>query len=115
METDYQVSEYSKVANAVGAAAGDIITEYTALIHMDQKGDYLVPGDEGIEVYGSYERALERAKDIAVKKAEERARMQSQEGGLKTDVDVKEDFFRLPAGDRMLVETKVTASVRIII
>ena len=115
METDYQVSEYSKVANAVGAAAGDIITEYTALIHMDQKGDYLVPGDEGIEVYGSYERALERAKDIAVKKAEERARMQSQEGGLKTDVDVKEDFFRLPAGDRMLVETRVTASVRIII
>ena len=41
--------------------------------------------------------------------------MQSQEGGLKTDVDDKEDFFRLPAGDRMLVETKVTASVRIII
>ena len=115
METESSVSEYSGVANAVGAAAGDIITEYTTLIHMDNKGDYLLSGSGDMAVYGSYEKALEDAKNIAIRKAEERARMQTQEGGLKTDVDVKEDFFRLPAGDRMLVETRVTASVQIII
>ncbi len=115
LETESSVSEYSRVANAVGAAAGDIITEYTALIHMDKKGDYLLSGGDEMAVYGSYEKAMEDAKAIAVRKAEERARMQTQEGSLKTDIDVKEDFFRLPAGDRMLVETKVTASVQILL
>lgn len=115
LETEGSVSEYSGVANAVGAAAGDIITEYTTLIHMDKKGDYLLSGGEEMTVYGSYEKALRDAKAIAVRKAEQRARMQTVEGNLKTDVDVKEDFFRLPAGDRMLVETRVTASVQILL
>lgn len=115
LETEGSVSEYSGVANAVGAAAGDIITEYTTLIHMDSKGDYLLSGGEEMTVYGSYEKALRDAKAIAVRKAEERARMQTVEGNLKTDVDVKEDFFRLPAGDRLLVETRVTASVQILL
>ena len=115
MGTESSVSEYSKVANAVGAAAGDIITEYTALIHMDKKGDYLVSGGAEMTVHGSYEKALDEAKMIAAAKAEERARMQTGEGSLKTGIDIKEDFFRLPAGDRMLVETRVTASVQIIL
>ena len=115
LETEGITSEYSKVANAVGAAAGDIITEYTAVITVSKKGDYLLAGGEEMAVYGSYEKALEDAQVITIRKAEERARMQTQEGGLRTDVDVKEDFFRLPAGDRMLVETRVTASVQIII
>ena len=115
LKTEYSVSEYSGVANAVGAAAGDIITEYTTLIHMDNKGNYLLSGGDEMCDFASYEKALEEAKTIAVTKAEERARMQTKEGGLRTDLDVIEDFFRLPAGDRMLIETRVTASVQIVL
>ena len=115
LETETSVSELSGVANAVGAAAGDIITEYTAVIRVSKTGDYLVTGGEELAVYGSYDAALRDAKDLARRRAEEKARMQTAEGSLKTDVDVKEDFFRLPAGDRVLVETKVTASAQIML
>ena len=115
LETKSRVSEFSKVANAIGAAAGDIITEYTAVIQMSKKGDYYLTGGDVMGVYGSYDRALEDAKELARSKAEERARMQTPEGDLKTEFDVREDFFRLPAGDKVLVKTEVTASVRIII
>ena len=71
--------------------------------------------NEYLEKSGNEECPFTFGKYTGQEDEEERARMQSQEGGLKTDVDVKEDFFRLPAGDRMLVETRVTASVRIII
>ncbi|MBQ7702874.1 MAG: hydantoinase/oxoprolinase family protein [Firmicutes bacterium] len=115
LETDKSVSELSGVANAVGAAAGDIITEYTAVIRVSKTGDYLLSGGEELVVCGSYDVALEAAKDLALRKAEEKARMQTGEGTLKTDVEVKEDFFRLPAGDRVLVETRVTASAQIML
>ena len=115
LETKSRVSEFSKVANAIGAAAGDIITEYTAVIQMSKKGDYYLTGGDVMGVYGSYDRALEDAKELARSKAEERARMQTPEGDLKTEFDVREDFFRLPAGDKVLVKTEVTASVQIII
>ncbi len=115
LETDSRTSEFSKVANAVGAAAGDIITEYTAVIQMSKTGDYYLTGGDVVGVYGSYDRALEDAKELARTKAEERARMQTPEGRLKTEFDVREDFFRLPGGDSVLVKTEVTASVQIIL
>ena len=115
METGHKVPEYSMVANAVGAACGDIVTEYTLWIRENQDGNFMVTGGDGMEALGSYKRALERAEEIARAKAEAKARMQTDEGSLKVNIDKEEDFFRMPAGDSVLVETKVTASVQIII
>lgn len=113
LETESVTSEYSKVANAVGAAAGEIITEYTAVITMSKTGDYLLAGGDLIQVYGSYDDALEEAKNLAREKAEKKARMQNAEGTIDVSFDVKEDFFRLPAGDSVLVKTRVTASAQV--
>ena len=41
--------------------------------------------------------------------------MQTLEGTLKTEVDIDEDKFMLPAGSSVLISTKVTASVQIMI
>ncbi|MBQ6089251.1 MAG: hypothetical protein IJK95_06810, partial [Firmicutes bacterium] len=114
METDQETSEYSKVANAVGAAAGDIVTEYTVVIRV-QGEEYIMSGGDETKVFDSYIEAVEEAERIAVAKAEEKARMQTLEGTLKTEVDIDEDKFMLPAGSSVLISTKVTASVQIMI
>ena len=114
METDQETSEYSKVANAVGAAAGDIVTEYTVVIRV-QGEEYVMSGGDETKVFDSYIEAVEEAERIAVAKAEEKARMQTLEGTLKTEVDIDEDKFMLPAGSSVLISTKVTASVQIMI
>ena len=92
----------------------EINERYKNVVRYHARFYYLTGGDV-MGVYGSYDRALEDAKELARSKAEERARMQTPEGDLKTEFDVREDFFRLPAGDKVLVKTEVTASVQIII
>ena len=114
METDSILSEYSKVANAVGAAAGDIVTEYTVVIRV-QGEKYIMSGGDETKVFESYKEAIDEAKSIALKKAETKARQQTAEGSLKSSVDVEEDIFQLPAGATVLISTKVTASIQIII
>ena len=114
LETRQITSEYSKVANAVGAAAGDIVTEYTVVIRV-QGEEYIMSGGEETKVFESYYEAIEEAKQIAILKAQEKARMQTLEGDLDTSVEINEDKFMLPAGSSVLISTKVTASVQIII
>ncbi|MBQ1401390.1 MAG: hypothetical protein IIY99_03485, partial [Firmicutes bacterium] len=114
LETRQITSEYSKVANAVGAAAGDIVTEYTVVIRV-QGEEYIMSGGEETKVFESYYEAIEEAKQIAILKAQEKARMQTLEGNLDTSVEINEDKFMLPAGSSVLISTKVTASVQIII
>ncbi len=114
METTQETSEFSKVANAVGAAAGDIVTEYTVVIRVAGE-EYVMSGGDVTKVFESYVEAVEEAERIAVAKAEEKARMQTLEGVLKTTVDIDEDKFMLPAGSSVLISTKVTANVQIMI
>ena len=114
LETEQMTSEYSKVANAVGAAAGDIVTEYTVVIRVMGE-EYIMSGGDVTRVFESYYEAIEEAERIAVKMAEEKARMQTDEGEIKTSVDIDEDKFTLPAGSSVLISTKVTASVQILI
>ncbi len=114
METTQETSEYSKVANAVGAAAGDIVTEYTVVIRVAGE-EYVMSGGDETKVFESYLEAVEEAEKLAIAKAEEKARMQTLEGELKTSVDIDEDKFMLPAGSSVLISTKVTASVQIMI
>ena len=114
METSQMTSEYSKVANAVGAAAGDIVTEYTVVIRV-QGETYVMSGGDVTKVFDSYYDALDEAKRIAIEKAESKARQQTHEGSLDTTVDIDEDKFMLPAGTSVLLSTKVTASVQIMI
>ena len=114
METDQMTSEYSKVANAVGAAAGDIVTEYTVFIRVMGE-EYVMSGGDVTRVFERYSEAIEEAERIAVQMAEGKARMQTAEGELKTSVDIDEDKFTLPAGSSVLISTKVTASVQILI
>ena len=113
LETGHMTSNYSKVANAVGAAAGDIVTEYTVLIRV-QGETYVMSGGDVTKVFDSYYEALDEAKSIATEMAESRARQQTHEGRLDTKVDIDEDKFLLPAGSSVLLSTKVTASVQII-
>ncbi len=114
LETEGILNEYSKVANAVGAAAGDIVTEYTVVIRV-QGEEYVMSGGDVTKVFESYSEAVDEAEMIARSKAEEKARQQTLEGELRTDVNIEEDKFQLPAGSSVLISTKVTARVQIII
>lgn len=113
METGYMMNEYSKVANAVGAASGDIVTEYTMVIRV-QGEKYIMSGGDETKIFESYSEAVKEAEVIARSKAEEKARMQTLEGELRTDIDIEEDKFMLPAGSSVLISTRVTARVQII-
>ena len=113
LNTGELVPEFSMVANAVGAAAGDIITEYTVIIREDQNGNFIMSGGDGLKEFGSYDKAMEAAKETARVMAETKARTQAKQGTLITTVDVDEDFFQMPAGTRLLVESRITASVKI--
>jgi len=88
--------EYALVANAIGAAVGSVVSEYIVSVERTRPGsfgNYMVTGGESVETFESYGKAMERAKEIAVIRASERARSQGAEGALKTSTIVQEDFF----------------------
>ena len=114
METVGIIPEYSQVANAIGAAAGDIVTEFTATIRTGMKEDYVLTAGDKAEYFEDYDEAVRAARETAIRIATEKARVQTSEGTIKTTVDVEEDFFRLPAGTSVLIGTRVTARAQIV-
>ena len=106
--------EYAHVANAVGAAAGSIVAEYTVRISRYGTSRFLVGGADHQAIFSSYKEALDFGKKTASEKALEKAMKQGAEGDPQVDVEVDENFYRQRNDDTgVLIETRITGSVRI--
>jgi len=113
-ETEGIMPEYAHVANAVGAAAGSIVAEYTVRISRYGISRFLVGGADHQAIFSSYKEALAFGKQIASEKALEKAIKQGAEGDPHVDVEVDENFYRQRSDDTgVLIETRITGSVRI--
>ena len=115
MQTDGVYPEFAGVANAIGAAVGNVRAEYTVRIEPDAqlhpKYDYLITGGEGIIGTNNYKTALDKATEIATQRAIERARAQGATGELKIDVTYDEEKFKINGyGKSIFVGNRVTAT-----
>ncbi len=111
--TEADIPEYAKVANAIGAAVGSIVSEYVVKIepcaYKGGFGNYMVTGGEEVVAFEYYDQALEEAKRIASERAYQRAVDQGAKGDIKVDVAVFEDYYDIASGEaaRLFLETKV--------
>ena len=113
-ETNGVIPEYAHVANAVGAAAGRILAEYTVRITRYGLSRFMVGGADHQAIYNSYSKALKFGKQVAAEKALEKAKKQGAEGDLHAEMTVDENFYRQRDDDTgVLIETRITGSVRI--
>lgn len=107
------VPEWGKVANAIGAAAGNITCSYTVRIEPNmnrQLGyDYCLMGPNGFEGYNEYEEALDAAQRLAKEAAFAKAQAQGAHGKVDVTVNIDEDFYRVTEGSNsVFVQTVVT-------
>lgn len=104
--TDADVPEYAKVANAIGAAVGTVISEYVVRISkstsQEHFGLYRITGGEEFQYFEAYEDAIEEAKAIAGRRAKEKALAEGAKTELKVDIQVEEDFYALTTEDSKL-------------
>lgn len=111
--TEADIPEYAKVANAIGAAVGSIVSEYVVKIepcaYKGGFGNFMVTGGAEVVTFEYYDQALEEAKRIAEERAYQRAMDQGAKGDIKVDVAVFEDYYDLVGGEaaRLFLETKV--------
>ena len=108
------VPEWGKVANAIGAAAGNITCSYSVRIEPNmnrQLGyDYCLMGPNGFEGFNEYNEALEAAKTLAETAVKEKAQSQGARGEIKVKMKVDEDFYQVHEGSNsVFVLTVVTA------
>lgn len=115
LNTDGEFPEFAGVANAIGAAVGNVRASYTVRIEPDAqlhpKYDYLITGGEGIIGTNNYKTALDKATEIATQRAIERARAQGAVGEIKVDVTYDEEKFKINGyGKTIFVGNRVTAT-----
>lgn len=108
------VPEWGKVANAIGAAAGNITCSYSVRIEPNmnrQLGyDYCLMGPNGFKGFDEYNEALEAAKTLAETAVKEKAESQGARGEIKVKTKVDEDFYQVHEGSNaVFVLTVVTA------
>ncbi len=108
------VPEWGKVANAIGAAAGNITCSYSVRIEPNmnrQLGyDYCLMGPNGFKGFNEYNEALEAAKTLAETAVKEKAESQGARGEIKVKTKVDEDFYQVHEGSNaVFVLTVVTA------
>lgn len=112
--TDADVPEFAKVANAIGAAVGTVISEYVVRISKDTSEDtlgmYSVSGLSEPLYIESYEEAVEEAKKIAGLRAKEKAVAEGAKTELKVELKVEEDFYTLTTeNNKLFLGAKVIA------
>lgn len=113
--TEADFPEAGKVANAIGAAMGNISTESTIIIepYKGIKSSYLtyvITGGEKTFSIPEYSEAVEAAKRLAKQAAEKRARQQGALGAIEVELTVKENTYqRNKYAHPELLDTKVTA------
>ncbi|MCI9640280.1 MAG: hydantoinase/oxoprolinase family protein [Emergencia sp.] len=103
------VPEYAKVANAIGAAVGRVVAEYT--VHIQPAlGVYRVTGGSKTMTFEEYDEALSAAKKVAEERAGEKALEQGAAKVTRVETEVSEDYYQLTGESRKLfLETLVTA------
>lgn len=105
--------KYALVANAIGAAVGSVVSEYIVRVERCRPGsfgNYMITGGDKVETFEVYEKAMERAKEIAISRASDRARSQGAEGELKTSVTVHEDHYDVSGeGTRLFLGAQILA------
>ena len=113
--TEADFPEAGKVANAIGAAMGNISTESTITIepYKGIKSSYLtyvITGGEKTFSIPEYSEAVEEAKKLAREAAVKRARQQGALGAIEVEVTVKENTYqRNKYAHPELLDTKVIA------
>ena len=111
--TAADIPEYAKVANAIGAAVGSIVSEYAVKIepcaYKGGFGNFMVTGGAEVVTFEYYDQALDEAKRIAEERAYQKAVDQGAEGSIKVELAVFEDYYDLAGGEgtRLFLETKV--------
>ncbi len=119
LHADVDVPAFAMVANAIGAAAGSVNSEYVVRIEPcadtsgsseDETGSFKVMGGSTPLYYDYYSDALKAAKELAEERACRKAREQGARRSLKTEVEVLEDHYDLTGeGNRLFLGTRVTA------
>ena len=118
LHTDYVLSEYSGVSNALGAMLGDVCaieTAYIKVVHLigngDEEGEQFFVLNDTKEEFEELEDALKRAGEIAEKRAEEKAKLcgATEIYELTTKNNIKRGSTNLGG---ILLEAEVTATAR---
>lgn len=111
-EAEAVFPEYAKVANAIGAAVGSVVSEYVVRVEpggvQSDTGSFMVTGGEKVETFEYYADALKRAKALAEERACQKARDQGACGQLTSEVRVFEDYYDMAgAENRIFMGTQV--------
>lgn len=115
--TTWQIPENAGVANAIGAAIGQVQTSFTVDVRPVKLD--IDEGGEGFRVFGPYdtyfnanlEDALANAAEQASRAACEEARRRGLQGELKVDSNIQHKESRTRYGSRVYLGSKVEAVV----
>ena len=113
--TEADFPAYAKVANAIGAAMGNISTECVIRIepYKGIKSSYLtyvIMGGPKTYSLPEYEEAVAEAKKLAREGALQRARQQGAEGEVEIEITVRENTYRRNKyAHEELLDTVITA------
>ena len=110
----YIIPRDAEVANALGAVLSDITSEVTLAVSVNTsyniQGNYLIYLPNGVLGFNKEAEAVEEAKKIALKMAEEDARRMGARGELRFDVSIQSSQLYDKSGSVKSLGTKVTAS-----
>lgn len=112
--TEANVPHHAGVANAIGAAAGNINCSASVYIEPDMNRslgyEYCLMGPYGFKGFDDYQEALKEAELQARKAAGEKAARHGAIGRVYVNVTVDEDFYQVnKAGKSIFVKTEVRA------
>lgn len=108
------IPEKGKVANAIGAAAGNISCSCAVRIEPNMNrqlgAEFCLMGPNGFVGFSDYDEALEHAKMQAEEAVKEKAVRMGARGDIKVKICVDEDFYQVnKGGNSVFVLTVVTA------
>lgn len=114
LDTKANVPCHSGVANAIGAAAGNISCAASVYIEPDMNRklgyDYCLMGPYGFCGFNDYDEALRVAEEQARKAAGDKAAEQGAIGQISVNVSIDEDYFQVnQSGKSVFVKTEVRA------
>lgn len=119
LDAEADVPAFAMVANAIGAAAGSVNSQYVVRIEPytggnetagEETGSFRVTGGPTPLYYEYYHDAVKAAKALAEERACQKAREQGAERNLKTEVEVLEDHYDLSGeGNRLFLGAEVVA------
>ncbi|MBO4360288.1 MAG: hypothetical protein J5822_05365 [Eubacteriaceae bacterium] len=108
------IPDNAEVANALGAVLSNITSEVTLSVSANTsyniQGNYVLYLPDGVKCFAKESEAVEEAKKIAMKMAEEDARRMGARGELRFSVTVHSNQLYDKAGNVKSLGTQITAS-----